>query len=102
MVGRPCRGRQRPLRRRAGHRFDYTGGRDFTIAQGRRILMAKLTRAQREWRPGMKKKQRSTKMMFASTVLVCEALLAVFVTLAAFGLKRGGEPVVVLSLGAAV
>ncbi|MGJ3403180.1 DUF4233 domain-containing protein [Glutamicibacter sp. Je.9.36] len=64
--------------------------------------MAKLTRAQREWRPGMKKKQRSTKMMFASTVLVCEALLAVFVTLAAFGLKRGGEPVVVLSLGGAV
>ena len=51
--------------------------------------MAKLTRAQREWRPGMKKKLRSTKMMFASTVLVCEALLAVFVTLAAFGLKRG-------------
>ena len=63
--------------------------------------MAKLTRAQREWRPGMTKKQRSTKMMFASTVLVCEALLAVFVTLAAFGLKRG-EPAVVLSLGAAV
>jgi len=31
---------------------------------------------------------------------VCEALLAVFVTLAAFGLKRGGEPVVVLTLGA--
>ena len=64
--------------------------------------MAKLTRAQREWRPGMKKKPRSTKMMFASTVLVCEALLAVFVTLAAFGLKRGGEPVVVLTLGAVV
>lgn len=63
--------------------------------------MAKLTRAQREWHPGMKKKQRSTKTMFASTVLVCEALLAVFVTLAAFGLKRG-EPVVVLSLGAVV
>lgn len=64
--------------------------------------MAKLTRAQREWRPGMKKTPRSTKMMFASTVLVCEALLAVFVTLAAFGLKRGGEPVVVLTLGAVV
>lgn len=64
--------------------------------------MAKLTRAQREWRPGMKKKQRSTKTMFASTVLVCEALLAVFVTLAAFGLKRGGEPAVVLGLGAVI
>ena len=63
--------------------------------------MAKLTRAQREWRPGMQKKQRSVKTMFASTVLVCEALLAVFVTLAAFGLKRG-EPAVILSLGAAV
>ena len=64
-------------------------------------MAAKLTRAQREWRPGMKKKQRSTKMMFASTVLVCEALLAVFITLAAFGLKRG-EPAVVLGLGAVV
>ncbi|MFJ2620060.1 DUF4233 domain-containing protein [Glutamicibacter sp. NPDC087344] len=63
--------------------------------------MAKLTRAQREWRPGMQKKQRSVKTMFASTVLVCEALLAVFITLAAFGLKRG-EPAVVLTLGAAM
>jgi len=60
--------------------------------------MAKLTRAQREWRPGMKKKQRSVKMMFASTVLVCEALLAVFITLAAFGLKRA-DPAIVLSMG---
>lgn len=63
--------------------------------------MAKLTKSQREWRPGMKKKLRSTKVMFASTVLLCEAFLAIFVTLAAFGLKRG-EPAVVLSLGAAV
>lgn len=63
--------------------------------------MAKLTKAQREWRPGMQKKQRSTKVMFASTVLVCEAFLAIFVTLAAFGLKRA-EPVVILSLGAAL
>lgn len=63
--------------------------------------MAKLTKAQREWRPGMKKKPRSTKVMFASTVLTCEAFLAIFVTLAAFGLKRA-EPAVVLSLGAAM
>lgn len=63
--------------------------------------MAKLTRAQREWRPGMKKQARSIKTMMASTVLVCEALLAVFVALAAFGLKRG-EPAVLLTLGAVV
>ncbi|MHC6176861.1 DUF4233 domain-containing protein [Glutamicibacter sp. X7] len=61
--------------------------------------MARLTKAQREWRPGMPKKQRSTKVMFASTVLSLEALLALFVTLAAFGLKRA-EPQIILPLGA--
>ena len=35
--------------------------------------MARLTKAQREWRPGMPKKRRSTKVMFASTVLLLEA-----------------------------
>ncbi|MGA7206881.1 MAG: DUF4233 domain-containing protein [Specibacter sp.] len=49
--------------------------------------MAKLTKAQREWRPGMPKKLRSTKMMFASTVLVLEAFVALFAGLAVFGLK---------------
>jgi hypothetical protein len=49
--------------------------------------MAKLTKAQREWRPGMPKKLRSTKMMFASTVLVLEAFVAIFAGLAVFGLK---------------
>lgn len=49
--------------------------------------MAKLTKAQREWRPGMPKKQRSTKLMLASTVLVLEAFVALFAGLALFGLK---------------
>lgn len=60
--------------------------------------MAKLTKAQREWRPGMPKKRRSTKVMFASTVLLLEAFVAFFATLAVFGLKRG-EPALVLGLG---
>ena len=60
------------------YRFDYTGGRNLTTAQGRaELLMAKLTKAQREC-SGMKKKPRSTKVMFASTVLTCEAFLAIF------------------------
>ena len=37
--------------------------------------MAKLTKAQREWRPGMPKKRRSIKTMFASTVLLLEAFV---------------------------
>ena len=47
--------------------------------------MARMTKAQREWRPGQPKKPRSTRVMFASTVLTLEAFLAVFVALA-----RGG------------
>src|SRR6478736_5331259 len=54
--------------------------------------MAKLTKAQREWRPGMPKKRRSTKVMFASTVLLLEAFVALFGTLAVFGLRRGEFP----------
>ncbi|MGO4382938.1 DUF4233 domain-containing protein [Specibacter sp. RAF43] len=49
--------------------------------------MARLTKAQREWRPGMPKKPRSTKMMFGSTVLVLEAFVALFAALALFGLQ---------------
>ena len=49
--------------------------------------MAKLTRAQREWKPNTPKKARSTKMMFASVVLVLEAFVALFAGLALFGLK---------------
>ena len=44
-----------------------------------------LTRAQRDWKPGMKKKSRSVKVMFASTILVLEAFVAFFSTLAVFG-----------------
>lgn len=49
--------------------------------------MAKLTKAQREWKPNTPKKLRSTKMMFASVVLMLEAFVALFLGLALFGLK---------------
>ena len=49
--------------------------------------MAKLTKAQREWKPNTPKKLRSTKMMFASVVLVLEAFVAIFLGLGLFGLK---------------
>lgn len=62
--------------------------------------MAKLTKAQREWRPGMPKKRRSTKVMFASTVLLLEAFVALCGTLAVFGLRRGEfPPALVFGLG---
>jgi hypothetical protein len=62
--------------------------------------MARLTKAQREWRPGMPKKRRSTKVMFASTVLLLEAFVAFFATLAVFGLRRSEvSPVLILSVG---
>ena len=54
--------------------------------------MAKLTKAQRDWRPGMPKKRRSTKVMFASTVLLLEAFVVLFGTLAVFGLRRNEFP----------
>ena len=50
--------------------------------------MARLTKAQREWRPGMRKKPRSLKIMLASSVLSLEAFVALFFTLATLGLKR--------------
>jgi hypothetical protein len=62
--------------------------------------MARLTRAQREWRPGMPKKLRSTKVMFASTVLLLEAFVVFFATLAVFGLRRAEiSPALILSVG---
>jgi hypothetical protein len=62
--------------------------------------MAKMTKAQREWRPGMPKKRRSTKVMFASTVLLLEAFVAFFGTLAVFGLRRGEvDPGIILGVG---
>lgn len=47
--------------------------------------MARMTKAQREWRPGQRKKQRSIKVMFTSMILSLEALVAFFATLATFG-----------------
>ena len=49
--------------------------------------MARMTKAQREWRPGQPKKPRSIKMMFASSVLSIEAFIVFFAALAAFGLS---------------
>lgn len=49
--------------------------------------MAKLTKAQREWKPNTPKKLRSTKMMFASVVLMLEAFVALFLGLGLFGLN---------------
>lgn len=63
--------------------------------------MAKMTKAQREWRPGQPKKPRSARVMFASTVLTLEAFLAIFVALAFFGLTRD-ELSPVLTLGGGV
>ncbi|MFJ6417326.1 DUF4233 domain-containing protein [Paeniglutamicibacter sp. NPDC091659] len=62
--------------------------------------MAKMTKAQREWRPGQPKKPRSTRVMFASTVLTLEAFLAFFVALAYSGLHRETtSPVLALGAG---
>ncbi|MCO1338432.1 hypothetical protein BJH93_05930 [Kocuria polaris] len=52
--------------------------------------MARMTKAQREWRPGMKKKRRSIRVMFASTVLTLEAFVFLFATMSLAGL-RGDE-----------
>ncbi|NWL11869.1 DUF4233 domain-containing protein [Paenarthrobacter nitroguajacolicus] len=65
--------------------------------------MAKMTKAQREWRPGMPRQRRSTKVMFASTVLLLEAFVAFFGTLAVFGLRRGEvDPGIILGVGIAL
>lgn len=48
-------------------------------------MARRMTKAQREWRPGMPKKRRSTKVMFASTVLLLEAFVVFFATLTVFG-----------------
>ena len=65
--------------------------------------MARLTKAQRDWRPGMPKKRRSTKVMFASTVLLLEAFVMFFATRAVFGLRRGEfPPSLILGVGIAL
>lgn len=48
--------------------------------------MARMTKAQREWRPGQPKKPRSIRMMFASCVLCIEAFIVFFAALTAYGL----------------
>ncbi|WP_234399387.1 DUF4233 domain-containing protein [Psychromicrobium lacuslunae] len=61
------------------------------------------TKAQREWRPGTPKKRRSTKIMFASTVLSLEAFVAFFATLVIFGLRSHEIPgVTILIVGLAL
>ncbi|WP_458115125.1 DUF4233 domain-containing protein [Arthrobacter sp. D2-10] len=65
--------------------------------------MARQTKAQREWRPGMPKKRRSIKVMFASTVLLLEAFVVLFATLVVFGLRSDTIPVgVILGVGLAL
>lgn len=54
--------------------------------------MARQTKAQREWRPGMPRKRRSIKVMFASTVLLLEAFVVLFATLVVFGLRSDAIP----------
>jgi hypothetical protein len=62
--------------------------------------MARMTKAQREWRPGMPRKRRSTKILFASTVLLLEAFVVFFATLVVFGLRRDEiSPGVILTSG---
>lgn len=62
--------------------------------------MARLTKAQRDWRPGMPGKRRSIRVMFASVVLSLEAFAVLFGTLAAYGLHRGAVPApVILTAG---
>jgi hypothetical protein len=66
-------------------------------------MARRLTKAQREWRPGMPKKRRSTRVMFASTVLLLEAFVVFFATLAVFGLRRDEiDPAVILTSGLVV
>lgn len=64
---------------------------------------ARMTKAQREWRPGMPKKRRSVKVMFASVVLLLEAFVVFFGTLTIFGLRRDELPGgLILGLGVAL
>lgn len=65
--------------------------------------MARLTKAQREWRPDMPKKRRSIKVTFCSMVLTLEAFVVFFATLVAFGLHKDRFPQpVVLGVGLAL
>src|SRR5699024_3171360 len=46
------------------------------------------TKAQRQWQRGQKKQRRSTKVLFASTVLLGEAFVIAFLGLMLFGLHK--------------
>lgn len=46
------------------------------------------TKSQREWQPGQQKKQRSTFVLFASTILLGEAFVIVFFGLMLYGLYQ--------------
>ncbi|WP_146341493.1 DUF4233 domain-containing protein [Nesterenkonia sp. NBAIMH1] len=48
----------------------------------------RLTKAQREWRPGQTRPPRSVKTLFASSVLCLEACLMLFFGLTAWGLNQ--------------
>lgn len=62
--------------------------------------MARMTKAQREWRPGTPKKRRSIRTLFASTVLTLEAFAVLFGTLVSVGLHTDRYPAaVILSTG---
>ena len=67
-------------------------------AKGKVPEMAKLTRAQREWKPNTPKKPRSTRLMFASVVLFLEAFVAIFLGLGLFGV-HGKNPVYLIVAG---
>ncbi|AIY00649.1 hypothetical protein ART_1050 [Arthrobacter sp. PAMC 25486] len=60
--------------------------------------MAKLTKAQRDWQPNTPKKPRSTRLMFASVVLVLEAFVALFLGLGLFGV-HGKNPAYLIAAG---
>ncbi|WP_144791753.1 DUF4233 domain-containing protein [Kocuria palustris] len=61
-----------------------------------------LSRAQREWRPGQRKKPASVTVMFGATTLLMEAFVAFFGGLALFGLWGEGHPGRVAALIGAV
>ncbi|MCG7422164.1 DUF4233 domain-containing protein [Micrococcus sp. ACRRV] len=52
---------------------------------------ARETKTQRAWRPGQRKRARSVRAMFASTVLCLEAVLLFFLGMTLFGLNRGAD-----------
>ena len=50
---------------------------------------ARETRAQRQWRPGTRRRRRSVRALFTSTILMLEAVLIFLVGMTLFGLHRG-------------